>query len=70
MNKNEILTDDSLMPTGKYKGDKMETVQAWYLLWLYDQNMCPQNVKDYIDDNRQVLEKQNDDESKYKHKKY
>lgn len=53
------LTDNCPMPTGKFKGDKMENVPAWYLLWIYDQNMCPQNVKNYIDENRQVLEKEN-----------
>lgn len=65
----EVLTDECLMPTGKYKGYKMEDVPAWYLLWLYDQKMCPQNVKDYIDDNRQVLEMQSAESNK-QYKKY
>lgn len=62
----ENLTDESIMPTGKYKGEKMENVPAWYLLWLEGQKMCPQSVKDYIEENRQVLEKQEKEEKNYK----
>lgn len=31
------MTDQDLMPFGKYKGEKMEDVPASYLLWLRDQ---------------------------------
>lgn len=49
------LTDESLMPWGKYKGDKMENVPASYLLWCYESGKCSKDVKDYIKDNIDVL---------------
>ena len=52
------LTDTSPMPFGKFKGDKMENVPAKYLLWLYNNNKCFGQVKDYIIDNLQVLEQE------------
>ncbi len=50
------LLDTSPMPFGKYKGDKMENVPASYLLWLYDNNKCNNQVQDYIKDNYDVLQ--------------
>jgi len=52
------LTDQSLMPFGKFKGDKLANVPAWYLLWIYDNMMLQDNLKKYIKDNRQVLEQE------------
>lgn len=49
------LTDESLMPWGKYQGDKMINVPASYLIWLYDNNKCSGDVKAYIEDNYDVL---------------
>jgi len=49
------LTDDSRMPYGQYKGDKMINVPASYLIWLYDNNKCSGNVREYIKDNYDVL---------------
>lgn len=61
------MTDKDLMPFGKYGkqkdgrvGRKMEDVPASYLIWLYDQpwiNEWP-DVKQYIDDNYHILEKE------------
>lgn len=53
------LTDQSPMPFGKYKGDKMEDVPARYLHWLWtngkEKDMgCP--VADYIRRNKSALE--------------
>lgn len=53
-NKTSILTDESLMPWGKYQGDKMINVPASYLIWLYDNNISG-DVKAYIKDNYDVL---------------
>jgi len=50
-----MLQDDSPMPFGKYKGDKMINVPASYLLWLYNENKCNKNVRDYIEENLDVL---------------
>ena len=61
------LTDDSIMPFGKYKKTqtKMANVPASYLLWLYDQNkgakpfgVPAQAVKTYTLDNMDVLRKE------------
>lgn len=49
------LTDESLMPWGKYQGDEMINVPASYLIWLYDNNKCSGDVKAYIEDNYDVL---------------
>lgn len=49
------LADESLMPWGKYQGDKMINVPASYLIWLYDNNKCSGDVKAYIKDNYDVL---------------
>ncbi len=49
------LTDKSLMPYGKYKGVEMANVPADYLLWLYDNEKCSNDVKDYIVENLEIL---------------
>ena len=50
------LTDSDLMPQGKFKGQTMETVPYWHLLWLSDQPFCRADVKQYVEENRDVLE--------------
>ncbi len=49
------MTDESLMPYGKYKGTKMANVPASYLLWVYDQEWCKGDIKKYITDNLQTI---------------
>lgn len=49
------LTDESLMPFGKYKGEKMANVPASYLIWIYENNKCTKEVALYIADNWEVL---------------
>lgn len=50
------LTDGDPMPVkGKFKGVPMEDVPYWYLFWLEEQPYCPENVKAYIEENRDVL---------------
>jgi uncharacterized protein (DUF3820 family) len=49
------LTDESLMPFGKHKGERMIDVPAWYLLNLYDHDWCYGAVKDYIKENEDCL---------------
>ena len=53
-----ILEDNSPMPFGKYKGDKMENVPPEYLIYLYNQGMNKGNVKTYIIENLEVLYKE------------
>lgn len=50
-----MLKDTDQMPFGIHKGKKMEDVPASYLMWLYDNNKCNGNVKEYIIDNLDVL---------------
>lgn len=52
----EVLTDDSIMWFGDYKGRKLVNVPASYLLYIYNNNKAFGKLKDYIEDNLQVLE--------------
>lgn len=49
-----IFTDESPMPFGKHKGEKLANVPADYLLYIYGISYS-QGLKDYIDENRDVL---------------
>lgn len=49
------LNDNSPMPWGKYKGEKMANVPASYLIWLLENNKCSNDVKNYILDNMDSL---------------
>lgn len=50
------LNDKSPMPQGKFKGQPMENVPYWHLLWLENQSILPQRCKTNIEENRDVLE--------------
>jgi hypothetical protein len=50
------LTDQSLMPFGQHKGEKLANVPARYLLYIADNFQLHDNLKKYIADNRKVLE--------------
>lgn len=52
------LTDYDRMPFGKYKNEKMANVPAEYLIWLYDNDKCSGDVKDYIAENMDVLKQE------------
>lgn len=52
------LTDESLMPYGQYQGEKMANVPAGYLMYMYDNDKCDKQVKDYIEDNMDVLKEE------------
>jgi len=52
------MTDESLMPWGKHKGEKMANIPPSYLLWLLDNNKCGGEVKKYIEDNKETLVKE------------
>jgi len=53
------MDDNSLMPFGKYKGQKMANVPASYLMWLYDSG-TKGSVRDYIIDNLDVIKKESE----------
>jgi len=53
-----IPTDETEITFGKYKGTKLANVPASYLLWLYDNNKCGYELKTYIRNNHEQLEKE------------
>lgn len=49
---NNKYTDETPMPFGKHKGEKLANVPASYLLWLYCKGeLKPGALRDYIDEN-------------------
>jgi len=46
------------MPFGKYKGKELQDIPASYLLWLYNEGLNHLQLKEYIEDNMEVLEKE------------
>lgn len=52
------LTDKSIMPWGVHKGKQMADVPASYLLWCYENNKISDDVKEYVEDNLEVLKQQ------------
>ena len=58
-----MLTDESLMPFGKFKGKRLANVPARYLLYLYRESIVYGDLKAYIEDNFEVLEKEIEDEN-------
>jgi uncharacterized protein (DUF3820 family) len=51
----KAMTDDSVMPFGKYKGEKMSNIPASYLLWLFENSTTKNEVYFYIKDNLDVI---------------
>lgn len=49
------MTDNSLMPFGKYRGEKMANVPADYLIWIFENNKCTPAVAKYIAENLSVI---------------
>ena len=58
----KMMDDNSIMPWGKYKGYKLANVPAWYLLWLADEKNIVGHLKNYIEENRDILEQEKRDE--------
>ncbi len=54
----QALTDNDLMPFGKYKGEKMQDVPAEYLDWFIGQNWADKwpAVVAYIEENRSAID--------------
>ncbi len=49
------MDDNSIMPFGKYKGEKMCNVPPKYLIWLHENTKIYGQVKQYIVENMEVL---------------
>jgi len=50
------MTDECIMPFGKYTGQKLANVPGGYLLHIYAMQCCSDELKAYIDENRTLLE--------------
>ena len=44
------MKDNDLMPYGIHKGKHMIDVPPEYLIWLYENDKCSGQVKEYIED--------------------
>lgn len=51
------MDDNTLMPFGQHKGEKLANIPADYLIWLYRKGTTPELVE-YIEDNEEVLLKE------------
>lgn len=51
------MTDKSIMPFGIHKGKQLDQVPNKDLLWLYENNKCYGELKEYIEDNLDVIKK-------------
>lgn len=51
----ENMTDETLMPWGKFKGIKMANVPSYYLKWIYDNNKGDAAVRGYIESNMDAI---------------
>lgn len=49
------MTDNDIMPFGKYKGEKMANIPADYFVWLCENGKCFGKVKKYLDENIDTL---------------
>lgn len=49
------MNDNSIMPFGKYKGQKMANIPASYLIWIYENSKCTPEIAYYINNNLDVL---------------
>ena len=49
------MTDESPMPFGKYQGDKLANVPAWYLINAYEKGWLKWALKKYVEDNMEDL---------------
>lgn len=51
-----VYKDETIMPFGKHKGEKMINIPASHLLWLYEQEGLDSEIKKYIEYNLDVLQ--------------
>ena len=50
------MKDESIMPIGKYKGEKMANIPPEYLLWLLENGNTYGELRQYLIDNKEVFE--------------
>jgi uncharacterized protein (DUF3820 family) len=52
------MNDSTIIQLGKYKGEKLANIPASYLIWLHKENKCFGDLKNYIEDNMDVLKQE------------
>lgn len=52
------MTDNSIMPWGKYEGFKMADIPADYLIWLFENHKVKGDIYFYIQDNMDTLKQE------------
>jgi uncharacterized protein (DUF3820 family) len=52
------MNDSTILTFGKHKGEKLANVSAKYLLKLYKKNEVSDDLKNYIEDNMDVLKQE------------
>ena len=52
------MEDNSTMPFGKYKGEKLANVPPDYLIWIFENNKCSAEVAKYIAENMDCLKQE------------
>jgi len=60
-----MLTDNDIMPFGKYKGKKLIDIPANYLLFLHSNKSTNQDILDYIEDNLDALKEESINNAKH-----
>lgn len=50
------MTDQSIMPFGKYAGKKLIDIPAWWWLWMLAEKKLFGPILDYANDNKEVFE--------------
>ena len=50
------MKEESIMPIGKYKGEKMANIPPEYLLWLLENGNTYGELRQYLIDNKEVFE--------------
>lgn len=63
------MTDESIMPIGKYKGEKMANVPPKYLLWMYENTNIYGELREYIKDNLDVIKSEIEYKNKSSHER-
>lgn len=54
----EKVTDQSLFPFGRHKGEKLVNVPASYLLYWYEKKALSKSFAEYVEQNKSKLEAQ------------
>lgn len=60
------MDDNSLMPYGKHKGEKLANVPAGYLIYMYDNKKLSPALMKYCEENIEILKIQKRQEEQKK----